>query len=398
MNTKRIEVAEHVLPGHPDKLCDAAVDTIVDFVQNRDPLGQCGLEASCVFDTIHLTGRIAAREHVVEQVEEQLEKLVRQTYDHAGYGVDPSGYLWGPHPEDIKVSTNFCLGAFKPGERENRHLSDDQAICVGYANNNSETGFLPPAQYLARKIAYELFQLRRKRGVGHVGPDGKVIVRVEVDGHNWRPVHVSLSINHHESSDWLLIRQIGEEAVHKACRGKGAPTIRLNNAGSFVSGGPNGDNGLSGKKLVVDAYGPTVPIGGGAWSGKDFNKVDRAGGLLARQLAREFVASRSLNEAQVTLEYIPGCEAPVYIEVLGDGQLVDVDQEEWLSNSQLFNKNVSRRYTRKRTVPYGDPSLSELALWGHQAVGYPWERGLRRTKPEHRALFLGIGEGSKNSA
>ena len=148
------------------------------------------------------------------------------------------------------------------------------------------------------------------------------------------------------------------------------PSIRLNNGGSFVSGGPNGDNGLSGKKLVVDAYGPTVPIGGGAWSGKDFNKVDRAGGLLARELARELVVSRGLHDAMVTLEYIPGCDAPVSLEAILDGSRLEGDTDSILTDTLNSNKVVSQRYS-KQTIP-----LVELARWGHQIRGVPWENGL----------------------
>lgn len=108
--------------------------------------------------------------------------------------------------------------------------------------------------------------------------------------------------------------------METACAGMALPDLELNGAGMVVSGSPNGDNGLSGKKLVVDAYGPTVPIGGGAWSGKDFRKVDRIGGMLARELALAAVAEAGAGEAQVTLEYIPGCEGPVHVGVLIDGK------------------------------------------------------------------------------
>ena len=141
--TIRTEVAEFVLPGHPDKLCDAVVDSIVQFVRERDPLGQCGLEAACVFDQIFLTGRIASYEHVLAELD--VDRIVRETYASAGYGLDESGYKWGPLPEYLKITTAFCWGAFEEGERDLRHLSDDQAICIGFANHFSDTDHLPPA-------------------------------------------------------------------------------------------------------------------------------------------------------------------------------------------------------------------------------------------------------------
>ena len=354
--TIRTEIAEFVLPGHPDKLCDAVVDGIVQFIRERDPLGQCGLEAACVFDQIFLTGRIASYQHVLDELD--VNAIVRDTYRTAGYGIDAAGYKWGPIPEDIKVTTAFCKGPFEEDEREYRHLSDDQAICIGYANQLEETNFLPPAHWLANKIGKRLFELRVSKGAGQIGPDAKVIVRIETDGIRWQPKHVSVSLNHHIGSDWLLLRRIIEEAVESSCSGKQLPEIEFNGAGMFVAGGPNGDNGLSGKKLVIDAYGPTVPIGGGAWSGKDLNKVDRLGGYLARQLALKALEGRDNQNALVTLEYIPGCDAPVRVDVLLDGKpqpkLFDPSFLKTLSNRAITSK-LSQEL----------PPLVNLARWGH---------------------------------
>jgi S-adenosylmethionine synthetase len=349
----RTELAEFILPGHPDKLCDAAVDGIVQFIRAHDPLGQCGLEAACVFDKFFLTGRIAAHDGVLQDLD--VSQIVRDSYASAGYGIDATGYCWGPLPENIQITTELCHGPFEEGERELRHASDDQAICVGYANQLVDTNHLPPAHWLARRIGEELFRLRTVRGAGHVGPDAKVIVRIETDGRQWQPRHVSISLNHHEASDWVLLRTIVEEAVSHGCAGKTQPKIDLNGAGMFVSGGPNGDNGLSGKKLVVDAYGPTVPIGGGAWSGKDLNKVDRVGGYLARALALRVVEKVGCREALVNLEYIPGCEAPVRIDVLADGQPIDVS----FDALNLSNRAVSAILSRDL------PDLQHMARWGH---------------------------------
>ena len=209
-----------------------------------------------------------------------------------------------------------------------------------------------------------------------MGPDAKVIARVESDGTHWQPKHVSISLNHHQGSDWFLLREIAEEAVAIACAGKGLPDIDLNGAGMFVSGGPNGDNGLSGKKLVVDAYGPTVPIGGGAWSGKDLNKVDRLGGYLARRIALREVQDEKCQEALVTLEYIPGCDAPVRVDVLRDGvptsgraNLTDIGSNKaevtarnvWeldpFAQIEVWDKGVNRE-TIERFV--GSPKLSVM--------------------------------------
>jgi len=350
MRDIRIETAEHVLPGHPDKLCDAAVDAVVDFIRRGndkvagDLDGQCGLEAASIFGTMYVTGRIAAREDLLAELD--IPALVRDTYRTAGYGLDGAGHMWGPDPEAIEVSTRLCQGPFEEGEREARHLSDDQAVCIGYANSMTETNHLPPAHWLARRIGRALFDLRLEKGAGQVGPDGKVLVTVENDGKEWRPVRVSISQNHHEGSDALFLRRFTEEALEIGCAGLPTPSLLLNGAGMFVAGGPNGDNGLSGKKLVVDAYGPTVPIGGGAWSGKDFHKVDRLGGMLARALAKKVVQG-GLGE-----------------EVLGrscGGEVLA-----GIGNFELGNQEVWRG-----VVGYSG-WLVELARWGHQ-IGGGWE-------------------------
>jgi S-adenosylmethionine synthetase len=312
----RSECAEWVLPGHPDKLCDAAVDNIVEFVGSRDPLGQCGLEAACVFDRFFLTGRVAAHREVLDACD--VDDLIRDAYRNAGYGVDAAGHVWGPRPEDLQIAKALCWGPFAEGERELRHLSDDQAICIGYANCMVDTDHYPPAHWLARQIARSLVDLRRKKGAGQVGPDGKVLARVRTGGLRWEPELVSISLNHHEGSDWVFLRRFAEEAVEEACWGKRLPDLVLNGAGMFVAGGPNGDNGTTGKKLVMDAYGPTVPIGGGAWSGKDWNKVDRKGGRLAREMALAKVREGAVREAVVRLEYVPGCEQPVHSWIVTD--------------------------------------------------------------------------------
>jgi len=368
----RNEVAEFVLPGHPDKLCDAAVDAVVDFVRRSDPGGQCGLEAACIFDSIVLTGRIAVRDpRIAERLRNgELHQAVREAYASAGYGVDAAGRVWGPKPEELRINALELtrIGVFEEGEAELRHLSDDQAICIGHAVRSPTTDYLPPSHWLARRIGRELHRLRRERGAGHVGPDGKVIVHGTRTGapDAFRPGLASISLHHHETSDWMLLRSIAEEAVETACAGWPLPDIQLNGAGMFVCGGPNGDNGLSGKKLVVDAYGPGVPIGGGAWSGKDFFKVDRLGAMAARRIALESLLESNSMEAIVTLSYLPGGDRPARVDLLLDGA-----PSEALAWPRAFGQLESERL--HGLFVNADAKLIDLARWGHQVQGMPWE-------------------------
>ncbi|RMG42607.1 MAG: hypothetical protein D6718_13615 [Acidobacteria bacterium] len=366
MTGESIETAEHVLPGHPDKLCDAAVDAIVERVRRRDPGGQCGLEAACILDTFHVTGRIATRREVLADLD--VAEIVRETYRRAGYGIDPAGRAWGPLPEKLQISTGLVQGEFEPGERELRHLSDDQSISVGYANDLEETNHLPPAVWVARRLGRALHLLRNEKGAGEIGPDGKVLARVSRSGSNWRLLSLSISLNHHEKTDWIRMRRLVDEAVERAGIRFRTPDIMLNGAGMFVCGGPNGDNGLSGKKLVADAYGAGVPIGGGAWSGKDLRKVDRLGGLLARWLAKRAVFRGLGREVLVTLTYVPGGDRPATVDARADGRPIDEERfSAALGDPDLSNAAVWQIF-RSCEIP-----LDDLARWGHQQPGVPWE-------------------------
>jgi S-adenosylmethionine synthetase len=379
--TPRQEAAEFVLPGHPDKLCDAAVDAIVDLVRQIDPRGQCGLEAGCIFDRFFLTGRIALRDERLVRwlLGGELARLVRDTYASAGYGVDAAGHVWEPQPQTLRIAAvqakMLNVGGFEPGEAQLRHLSDDQAICVGHAVRSPKTDWLPPAHWLARRIGRELVRLRAERGAGHLGPDGKVIVHGVRDGgpETFCPRLVSLSLHHHVKSDWLLLRQIAEEAVETACAGWPLPEIVFNGAGMFVCGGPNGDNGQTGKKIVVDAYGPGVPVGGGAWSGKDFFKVDRLGALAARRIALQSLLASDASEATVTLTYLPGGDRPARIDLHLDGAPSDAVAIP-RSFGQLETARLQPLFVK------ASAKLPELARWGHQRQGMPWELPARRPR------------------
>jgi len=221
--------------------------------------------------------------------------------------------------------------------------------------------------WLARRIVWYLSNEEQRLAAG-AGPDGKVIVRVERKGSEWRPLHVSISLSHREDCDWLKLRQYAESVVEEACKDIETPKLTLNGGGMFVSVGPNGDNGLSGKKLVVDAYGPTVPIGGGAWSGKDLHKVDRLGGMLARQLAKRIVKVGLAGEALVFLEYLPGGDAPAQALVRLNGRSASIPLAKLLNGVCLDNETVWQNFNECK-IPF-----DELACWGHHVYNLPWER------------------------
>lgn len=287
-------LAECVLPGHPDKLCDAIADRIVDLACAREPRAMVGVEVAVHRETVFITGCVATNPPPTAV---DLEDCARAAYREAGFSATNL-----PDPARLRIVTDVRLGPLDPDTSALRSLSDDQAICVGWAGGRAEDRWLPFAHRAAWLAANALRTLRRPAGLG---PDGKVIV--EADG--FAITRMSLSIQHAPGVDrtalFLLARKVASAAGLLDL-----DRVSVNAGGDFDVGGPHGDNGLSGKKLVVDAYGPTIPIGGGAWSGKDPHKVDRLGGLRARELALRAVSRGIAKAALVTLGWFPGDREP----------------------------------------------------------------------------------------
>ena len=366
MNEFSMTVAEWVLPGHPDKLCDALADRIVGEVLRVDRYGQCGIEAACAFDHVFVTGLIGFDRGTLPDIDERLTGWVRDTYRSAGYGG-----RWDPLPAGLQIDLRALRVEHRDREwQELRHLSDDQCICIGYAQATPQSGFLPGALWTARGIAQVLHRQQQTCPQGAIGPDGKVIVRGEeyADG-RFVPRAVSVSLHHAEDADWLALRRHAEEAVRTAVGNGPMPDLTINAAGMFLCGGPTGDNGTTGKKLVMDAYGPGVPIGGGAWSGKDFHKPDRVGGLLARRLALQCVHAGIGRRVRVQLEYRPNSAAPESVQVWADGRLVPLPGGVRTVPTQEAAKAMASEITER-----GAASLvtGRFARWGHLGTTGRW--------------------------
>ena len=328
-------IAEFVSPGHPDRLADGIVESIVDLAVGRDADALVGVECAVHTDHVFIDGRIAAGVGDACAVRhEEIDEIARKVYRDAGYGGK-----WIHAPEKLKVIQNVCLEPLSDEERAIRNLSDDQNVVAGYACNHPETDYLPPAHFVANYIGRKVDAWRRTVS-GKFGPDFKVLVHLDdKDGrYKWR--RLTLSIQHQagvfpaEQHELVLPVVRGALAELEARGLAGISDLLLddfvlNGAGDFIVGGPEGDNGLSGKKLAVDFYGPEVPIGGGAICGKDPHKVDVAGAFRARELAlrllkerispeRSEPRKRSLdgcgNAVTVRLGWTPGDAAPAFRE------------------------------------------------------------------------------------
>lgn len=319
--SSRLRFAEAVCAGHPDRLADTIAERIVALAVSRDPEALVGVEVALHRNVVFVDGRVAAGRSDSAVSESEIVALVRGAFASAGYGSTPSG-VFLPEPSSLEVRTDLCLGPLPEDERAIRDVSDDQAICVGHAVWGPRAGHRPLEQALASDFALALERLRVSRPELGLGPDGKTLVTVR----GRALVGVSLSIQHAALVDWVALTRSAREACEAVASEYVAagelespgPDVDwlVNGAGAFEVGGPAGDNGLSGKKLVAQAYGSAVPIGGGATCGKDPHKVDPRGQALARKMALDAVVSGRALEATVWLAYRPGDVAPRWVEML----------------------------------------------------------------------------------
>ena len=415
-------IAEYVSPGHPDRLADAIVESVVDIAVSRDADALVGVECAVHTDHVFIDGRIAAGRGTCAVTHEEIEKLARDVYRAAGYGG-----LWKPAPENLCVIQNVCLEPLSDDERAIRNFSDDQNVVSGYACDHPETDYLPPAHFIARYIGRKVDAWRRTLP-GKFGPDFKVLIHLAEEvsdtkavaeevsdtkavvsdtggmvsdtgnlvsdtgkgtlfasaGHGvrhqkaqgvrhlcyeWR--RLTLSIQHAEGvyaqeRHELVTPVVREALVELEARGlHGIARLKpdqfvLNGAGDFIQGGPEGDNGLSGKKLAVDFYGPEVPIGGGAICGKDPHKVDVAGAFRARELALKLLKGGCGRRAvTVRLGWTPGDAAPVFREAEATDSLglsrpipqSEFPPEDWFSiASTVTDANLDKIHRRRRML------------------------------------------------
>lgn len=368
--SKQTHAAEFVFPGHPDKLADAIADALVLDAIRRESRALAGVEVAVHRDHVYVTGRIGCLG--AEDID--VEAIVKDVYRSAGYG-----HGWYPAPEQLTVVSNLCVGLLEDGEDDFRELADDQAICIGYANHLAETNHLPVEHWLVNRLARRLYGLRLERPDLGLGPDGKVLIAVSEtqtgDLQQWAVETFSCSLQQKTAADEIglhrAVRVALEEELQTAAEilpglSPAVPEhLTVNGAGAFEVGGPEGDNGLSGKKLVVDAYGPRVPIGGGAWSGKDFFKADRAGGLHARRLAKMIVRLGLAREAQVVLGWFPGDRSARVLRITeADGAPLSVGR---------LTAHCDLSLLRSGTC-FPVDNLVDVARWGHfPNPDLPWE-------------------------
>ena len=377
--------SESVTEGHPDKMCDQISDAILDALLEQDPMSRVACETATTTGLVMVMGEITTKGYV------DIQKIVRNTvreigYDRAKYGFDCD--TCGVIVALDEQSPDIAMGVDKALEAKENKMTDeeleaigagDQGMMFGYATNETDE-YMPYPIYLAHKLARQLTKVRKDGTLRYLRPDGKTQVTVEYD-ENGKPSRldaVVLSTQHDE--------EVTQEQIHKDIKKYVFDEILpaemvdentkffINPTGRFVIGGPHGDSGLTGRKIIVDTYGGMARHGGGAFSGKDCTKVDRSAAYAARYVAKNIVAAGLADRCEIQLSYAIGVAQPTSIMVdtfgtskLREDQLVEMIRKHFdLRPAGIIKMLDLRRPIYKQTAAYGHFGRDDLDL--------PWEK------------------------
>ena len=371
--------SESVTEGHPDKICDQISDGILDAILEKDPMGRVACETSCTTGLVQVIGEVTTSCYV------DVQKLVREIvldigYDNAAYGFDGAtcGVLTSIHEQspDIALGVDQSAEA-KAGEAEDQNGAGDQGMMFGYACDETPE-LMPMTIAYAHRLARQLTKVRKDGTLPYLRPDGKtqVTVRYE-DGIPKEITTIVVSTQHGEEVTQEQIREdikkqvifpVVPEELRKNCQ------YFINPTGRFVVGGPHGDSGLTGRKIIVDTYGGWGSHGGGAFSGKDPTKVDRSAAYAARWVAKNLVAAGLCKRCLIQLAYAIGVAKPVSIcvDTYGTGTISDEALEQAVE--KVFDLRPSAII---RTLDLRRPIYRKLAAYGHMGrtdLDVAWEK------------------------
>ena len=382
---KRLFTSESVTEGHPDKICDQISDAILDELMRQDPMSRVACETAITTGLVLVMGEITTKGYV------DIQKVVRETireigYDRAKYGFDCD--TCGVITALDEQSADIALGVDKALEAKENKMTDeeidaigagDQGMMFGYATNETEE-YMPYPISLAHKLARKLTEVRKNGTLRYLRPDGKSQVTVEYD-ENGKPSRldaVVLSTQHDP--------EVSQEQIHEDIKKYVFDTVLpqdmidentkffVNPTGRFVIGGPHGDSGLTGRKIIVDTYGGYARHGGGAFSGKDCTKVDRSAAYAARYVAKNIVAAGLADKCEIQLSYAIGVAHPTSVMVdtfgtgkLNDEKLVEIIRENFdLRPAGIIKMLDLRRPIYKQTAAYGH--------FGRNDIDVRWEK------------------------
>ena len=382
---KLLFTSESVTEGHPDKMCDQISDAILDEMLKQDPMSRVACETCCTTGLVLVMGEVTTHAYV------DIQKVVRETvrqigYDRAKYGFDCD--TCGVIVSLDEQSPDIAMGVNKALEAKEHTMSEaeldaigagDQGMMFGFASNETEE-YMPYPIALAHKLALQLTKVRKDGTLKYLRPDGKTQVTVEYD-ENGRPIRLEAVVLSTQHDEAVSQEQIHEDikkyvfdAIIPADMIDEETKFFINPTGRFVIGGPQGDSGLTGRKIIVDSYGGYARHGGGAFSGKDCTKVDRSAAYAARYVAKNMVAAGLADKCEIQLSYAIGVAHPTSIMVdtfgtgkLSDDRLVEIIRENFdLRPAGIIRMLDLRRPIYKQTAAYGHFGRNDLDL--------PWEK------------------------
>ncbi len=381
---RRLFTSESVTEGHTDKICDQISDAVLDALMEQDPYSRVACE------TLTNTGFVVVMGEITTKANIDIVQLVRDTVVEIGYDSSEKGFDGNTCAVMIaldKQSPDIALGVDKAFEAKNGEMSDaqieaigagDQGMMFGYATDETEE-YMPYSIALAHKLARKLTEVRKNGTLAYLRADGKTQVTVEYDENN-KPIRLDAIVVSSQHAP-----EISQEQIHKDIKKYVIDTvvdaamvddntkIYINPTGRFVIGGPQGDSGLTGRKIIVDTYGGYARHGGGAFSGKDCTKVDRSAAYAARYVAKNIVAAGLAKRCEIQLSYAIGVAQPTSIMVdtfgtgkVSDDKLVEIIRENFdLRPAGIIKMLDLRRPIYKQTAAYGHFGRNDLNL--------PWE-------------------------
>lgn len=374
---RRFFTSESVTEGHPDKVCDRIADSILDELLKLDPHARSAIECCAAYNTLFLTGEVSCRGNV--DYSAVARRVIREIgYTEGEFAYDKCNVIELVHGQsaDIALGVNASAEKKAGGGAYDLLGAGDQGMMFGYACRETDE-LMPLPIMLAHKLAKRLTDVRKDGTLTYLRPDGKTQVTVEYDGK--MPVRVDTVVVSTQHADDVSQEQIAADirryvvdAVIPASLLDERTRFLINPTGKFVIGGPEGDSGLTGRKIVVDTYGGRCPHGGGAFSGKDATKVDRSAAYMTRYIAKNLVAAGIADEVELQVAYAIGVARPVsvFVETFGTGRLPDDEIAE------IVKKEFDLRPAAIiETLSLNRPAYAATAAYGHFGrEAFTWER------------------------